>query len=295
MKEKMFVLVSIIVLMLVSSGISVTALRTGDNQLLDTATDTSVNQNTGKEVIIIIGISVYEAWDLLTNTSNGIQIPIDLRTDGEWNTGWLDTPYPECPIHYPLAWLQNATRLQEFLEKYGDKEVVLYCKTGGGRCKQALMILSETNFSGIIYYISGGIVAWMAAGFPIRTNAPPNAPDIDGPTKIKVNKQYNFTFNATDPNNDGVKYFIDWGDGFSQWTEYNYSSKDITVSHTWSKKGITNITAKTMDFYGNESDWGYLEVTIPQNLQIYKSSQRYLNNHNLPSSLLLQQMVRTNK
>lgn len=113
--------------------------------------------------------------------------------------------------------------------------------------------------------MGGGIVAWIAAGFPVRQNAPPNAPVIDGLTRVKVNKVYDFTFNATDPNKDGVKYFIDWGDGFSEWTEYNYSSKDITVSHTWRKKGITYITAKTMDFYGNESDWATLEVIVPKN------------------------------
>lgn len=115
MKKKMFVLISIVGLMLVSSGVSVNALSTGVKQKLDTATDTNVHQNKGKDVIII-GISVYEAWDLLTNTSNGIQIPIDLRTDEEWNEGFIDTPYPECPIHYPLAQLQNSSGLQEFLE-----------------------------------------------------------------------------------------------------------------------------------------------------------------------------------
>jgi rhodanese-related sulfurtransferase len=265
MKKKMFVLISIVVLMLVSSGVSVNAIRAGDKQILDKATDTSVNQNTGKDVIIIC-ISVYEAWDLLTNTSNGIQIPIDLRTDEEWNEGFIDTPYPECPVHYPLTLLQTPDGFQEFLEKYGDKEIVLYCGGGGGRVKQALIILSNTSFSGIIYYIGlGGIAAWIAAGLPIRTNAPPNAPVIGGPTSIHVNRKYNFTFNATDPNNDGVKYFIDWGDGFSQWTEYNYSSKDIIVSHTWAKKGTVVIKAKTMDFYGNESDWSTLEVIVPKN------------------------------
>jgi len=42
-----------------------------------------------------INISVKEAWELLRNTSNGIQYPIDVRTYDEWLTERIDTPYPE--------------------------------------------------------------------------------------------------------------------------------------------------------------------------------------------------------
>lgn len=37
-------------------------------------------------------ISVDEAWALLNNASNGIQIPIDVRTDPEWIPEHIDTP-----------------------------------------------------------------------------------------------------------------------------------------------------------------------------------------------------------
>jgi len=53
-------------------------------------------------------ISVQEAWDMLNDPSpsNGIQIPIDVRTDSEWYGERINTPYPEDPRHYCLSDLQ---------------------------------------------------------------------------------------------------------------------------------------------------------------------------------------------
>lgn len=44
-------------------------------------------------------ITVEQAYNSLTNTSNGIQIPIDIRTNFEWETAHIDTPYPENAQH----------------------------------------------------------------------------------------------------------------------------------------------------------------------------------------------------
>ena len=39
-----------------------------------------------------INITVHEAWELLTDTDNGIQTPIDVRYEQEWEYGFIDTP-----------------------------------------------------------------------------------------------------------------------------------------------------------------------------------------------------------
>jgi len=96
-------------------------------------------------------------------------------------------------------------------------------------------------------------------------NEQPDAPIIDGPIQGKVGKEYEYTFNAEDPDEDGIKYFINWGDGNTTLTEFEFSGIDVTVKHSWDKEGVYNITAKTIDFYGNESDWSTLEVTMPKN------------------------------
>ena len=96
------------------------------------------------------------------------------------------------------------------------------------------------------------------------TNQPPQQPSITGPNigKIKTATAYNFT--TTDPENNTVFYFIDWGDETnSSWIGPYSSSELITRSHTWSKKGDYILKAKAKDVYGNESDWGQLSVTMP--------------------------------
>ena len=211
----------------------------------------------------ITNITVWDVWNM-SNDHSSIQLLVDVRTNEEWNSSWLDTPYPESPIHYELALLQNATGLQEFINLYNNREIIFTCK-GGGRSWQAANILAnDINFTGILYNMMGGITAWIAAGLPVRTNANPDAPVINGSIKVKIRKVHDFTFNSTDSNNDGVKYFIDWGDGLIQWTDMNYSSKEITASHSWKKQGTVNITAKAVDFYGNESGLATLEITVPR-------------------------------
>ena len=110
-------------------------------------------------------ITVEEAWDLLTDTTNGIQIPIDVRTDIEWIDEHIDTPVPEYPRHYCLDLLQNETGLRKFLSLYNGKEVIISCKSGY-RSFVATKILIDNGFNGTIHNMLGGINAWIAAGFP---------------------------------------------------------------------------------------------------------------------------------
>jgi rhodanese-related sulfurtransferase len=296
MKKKMFVLVSIIVLMLVSSGVSVNALITRDKQILDTATNIGVpqNQNLGRNTTVI-WITVYEAWELLTNTSNGIQKPIDVRTDEEWNASFIDTPYPECPIHYRLDLFHNETWLWGFLEMYDGKEILLYSKTNSGPRFTQLLIELLAIFNGTIYSMAGGITTWIEAGLPVRQDTAPDTPTITGITKGRPGDIYQYTTVTIDPEGDNVYYC--WGDdtGISPWFGPYGSGEEVIFFDCWNKMGTYIIMVKAKDVYGAESDWGYLEVVIPLNLQITKSSQQYSNNQNLLDSLLLQQMVKTNK
>lgn len=212
-------------------------------------------------------ITVYEAWEFLNDTGNGIQIPVDVRTDGEWNAGFIDTPFPESPIHYCLALLQDETGLQEFLDLYDGEDVILYCAKGG-RSFIATKILINANFTGTIYNMVGGIIAWEEAGFPVRGNEPPNKPTITGETQGKAGEEYEYIFKATDPDEDGVKYFIDWDDGTPQEeTGYSPSGEEVTASHSWIEQGTYIIRAKAKDTYGAESDRGTLTVTMPVNQQ----------------------------
>jgi len=87
---------------------------------------------------------------------------------------------------------------------------------------------------------------------------------ITGPVNGKVRTSYNYTFTTADPENDQISLFIDWGDGTnSSWIGPYPSGSHVTKSHTWSKQGIYTIKAKAKDSYGNEGQWGTLEITMP--------------------------------
>jgi hypothetical protein len=93
-------------------------------------------------------------------------------------------------------------------------------------------------------------------------NEPPNAPTITGQTSGKAGKEYEFTFNATDPDGDNVKYLINWGDNTTYETDFNASDAEVKVKHTWSEDGTYNITSKAQDIYGAESPETTLIITI---------------------------------
>jgi hypothetical protein len=109
-----------------------------------------------------------------------------------------------------------------------------------------------------------GDSAQKGAAYLFTHELPPTPPIIQGPSSGKAKQHYNFTFMSTDPNDDLISYFIDWGDNStSGWLGPYASGFIVTQSHTWAKKGTYAIKAKAKDTKGNESDWGTFSVTMP--------------------------------
>jgi hypothetical protein len=102
------------------------------------------------------------------------------------------------------------------------------------------------------------------AAYIFINEEPPIPPTIQGTSSGKIKQAYNYTVTSTDPNDDNISYFIDWGDNTtSGWLGPYTSGTTITQPHTWAKKGTYIIKAKAKDSYGNESGWGTLAVTMP--------------------------------
>ena len=98
---------------------------------------------------------------------------------------------------------------------------------------------------------------------PLGNSAPDN-PTIDGMTSGKAGETYEYTFITTDPENDDVYYYVEWGDGeATDWIGLYASGEEIKVSHTWDEQGTYIIKAKAKDMYDSESDWSTLEITMP--------------------------------
>lgn len=210
----------------------------------------------------IIDINVDEAWNLVNDTSNGIQIPIDVRTDPEWALSHIDTPHPEHARHHCSCAWGNETILQEFIDTYTGQEIILYCKSGT-RSLQAALTLSSNDFDGIIYNMAGGITAWEANGYPTISNRAPANPTLNGPTIGEKNQPIQFTFSTSDLDNDSVYYYIDWDDGEKTIYENKHDANEqILFTHTWTSPGIYTVKAKTRDQYFAESNWTKHQISI---------------------------------
>lgn len=82
---------------------------------------------------------------------------LDVRDDSEVRQGRI-----KGARHIPLKELKD--RLGE-LQKYRDKTVVVYCRTGN-RSAQACELLSRQGFETVVN-LQGGVVAWQNANLPL--------------------------------------------------------------------------------------------------------------------------------
>ena len=93
-------------------------------------------------------------------------------------------------------------------------------------------------------------------------NNPPSTPSITGETNGAIRTSYYYTIQTTDPDQDDVKYNIDWGDNTTITGLYK-SGEEIAVSHAWEAEGNYNIKVKAIDTSDAESNWATLTVTMP--------------------------------
>ena len=110
------------------------------------------------------------------------------------------------------------------------------------------------------YYI---FTAWQY--IPSDMGDPPEAPTIDGPASGAAGASYDYDFSAVDPDGDDVKFFINWGDETSEWSDFTASETPITVSHTWEEQGDYTITVYAQDSNGLDGPESTLPITMPRN------------------------------
>jgi len=120
----------------------------------------------------------------------------------------------------------------------------------------ALGISAQTN----LVALHGAMVGRTNGG---TQNNPPLTPILTGPSTGQKEVPYNYTVTTTDPDNDNVFYFIDWGDGSNSGWVGPFSSGVMTaLNHTWAQPGTYTIQAKARDAHSLESNWTSLEMTI---------------------------------
>lgn len=203
-----------------------------------------------------INITPEEAWDLLKDTSNGIQIPIDVRSPNEWLKKRIDTPFPEFPRRYS-DW--TPTGLEEFVSLYNNSVVVLYCRSGDRSNAAARHIVEESDFNGTIYNMLGGINQWMEDDLPTKYfNHLPDQPETPvGPTVGVIEISYTFSTITTDSDDDSVRYGWSWdGDNVTdEWSSYYASDTTSDISHSWAIPGTYEVLVVAQDNVGEQSEF----------------------------------------
>lgn len=113
-------------------------------------------------------------------------------------------------------------------------------------------------------YIGSGDYAYC-----FEYNNLPNPPSITGPTSIKPRIAYQWNFTSSDPENDDIYYYVDWGDGTNTgWSLAYNSGETMTQSKSYDAKGTYTIRAKARNSNGAESDWGTLPISVPYSYNI---------------------------
>ena len=119
---------------------------------------------------------------------------------------------------------------------------------------------------GTVYIGSQDYGGYLHAFGPVESNSPPKKPSISGETNGEAGVRHWYTFVAVDPDNNPISWYIEWGDGDTiEWNREWASEENCYYEHTWSKQDNYTIRAKARDVLGEESDWAYLEVSMPVN------------------------------
>ena len=86
---------------------------------------------------------------------------MDVREPAEWEESGVAGP----AVLLPKSDFDGAQKLwKEFLGKTGDKEIILYCRSG----KRAGVVGSTLAAQGHKVANAGGFKDWAAAGLPVR-------------------------------------------------------------------------------------------------------------------------------
>ena len=101
-----------------------------------------------------------------------------------------------------------------------------------------------------ILVLSGFGVAAVTSSKATMDNHPPDAPFIDGEKGVIIGVEFDYYFNATDPDGDNVSYYIDWGDTNAEETAFHASGEEVAVSHTYDFTGDIVISARAKDIHG---------------------------------------------
>ncbi|MGB5099689.1 MAG: PKD domain-containing protein, partial [Methanothrix sp.] len=110
---------------------------------------------------------------------------------------------------------------------------------------------------------SNGAFSGWSESLDIKINTPPGKPESpSGQISSRPGTSNNYTVSSMDPDEDQIRYTLDWGDGTESITGFLVSGARATVNHTWNKAGTYRIKAFAVDERGSSSGWSEAKNVI---------------------------------
>ena len=122
-------------------------------------------------------------------------------------------------------------------------------------------------------------------------NYAPNIPsEPTGQSEGEINVEYIYTTATTDPEDEQIYYWFEWGDGTnSGWTDPYNSGEEVNAKHKWTREKLYLVKVKAKDIHGAESCWSDpLRVYMPRKRAINNQILSLLENNPLILKLLQQ-------
>lgn len=96
----------------------------------------------------------------------------------------------------------------------------------------------------------------------VGDNQAPSSPSLSGPSSIEEGQSASFSMVSSDPNDDSIRYHIDWDDGDELWTSYADSQQSVSQSHVWDEPGTYVVSVYASDERGALSEVSQKSITV---------------------------------
>ncbi len=105
---------------------------------------------------------------------------------------------------------------------------------------------------------------------------PPSVSFIEGEEIGKTNTTCTYQLYAEDPEGDAIQYYINWGDGNDEYTDFYASGEFVNITYEWQKERTYEIMLKAIDEHGAGGYWNYVTVTMADKHEV---DQRQVEHH----------------
>ena len=93
-------------------------------------------------------------------------------------------------------------------------------------------------------------------------NNPPSAPVLSIPSFAHASTSTQYTVVSTDPDENNVRYIINWGIGPNETSQFFVSGQNVQSRYQWTAPGFYSIQVKAQDTYGANSSIVSINIAI---------------------------------